>query len=503
MGEVMLLAIPVLLLLLLLLLYLFRFDTRLHRARFARFNELKKLLAGTPRPDGLLLGRLKWLHRFVCVVPLPERRELGNLLLVAPTRSGKGLLGISQLLTWQHSVIVNDIKGELFNQTAGYRAILGDVFVIDPHGYGHRFDPLMGKQTEDALFSSSSRLLFQADEGDGAIFTQRATVMLTQLFLAARRENAPPLPYVRQMIRAGLPAAAERLNSIAPQLATQFLDVTFADANLSDRFLLSAWGTLTARMRPLLTETVIRSFAGSDVAPAQLMQASKPVSIYLRWPERDLLALSPLIRLVWGSLIDELITTYDQAEGEECKPVLLVVDEAGRTAIPTLAEHATTVVGRGISLWLAIQSLSQLEAVYGKVRAQVLRDNMESQLYYRPTDLATAKYLEDRLGSQSAYAHSTTLREGEETSQGFAERPVPLLAAQEVLQLKDDEVIGFHRNLPPFQMKRIDWRQYPQWRTKRSIPAPTLPELPELAEIPMEESKNSFPDPYIDPDIGG
>ena len=115
--------------------------------------------------------------------------------------------------------------------------------------------------------------------------------------------------------------------------------------------------------------------------------------MYLRWPERDLLALSPLVRLLWGALIDELITSFDAKQGIGCQPVLLLIDEAGRTAIPSLADHATTVVGRGITLWLAVQSLSQLETVYGKARAQVLRDNMESQIYYRPTDLATAKYL--------------------------------------------------------------------------------------------------------------
>ena len=59
-------------------------------------------------------------------------------------------------------------------------------------------------------------------------------------------------------------------------------------------------------------------------------------------------------------------------------------------------------------MWLAVQSLSQLEVVYGKARAQVLRDNMESQLYYRPTDVATARYVEERCGRQSAYAHHTT-----------------------------------------------------------------------------------------------
>jgi hypothetical protein len=93
----------------------------------------------------------------------------------------------------------------------------------------------------------------------------------------------------------------------------------------------------------------------------------------MRWPERDLLALSPLVRLLWGTIIDELVAGFDRRGGLHCNPVLLLIDEAGRTAIPTLADHSTTVVGRGISLWIAVQSLSQLDAVYGRVRAQVLR----------------------------------------------------------------------------------------------------------------------------------
>src|SRR5207253_9334860 len=141
----------------------------------------------------------------------------------------------------------------------------------------------------------------------------------------------------------------------------------------------------------------------------------------------------------------------DKAEGKECKPVLLLVDEAGRTAIPTLADHATTVIGRSISLWLANQSLSLLEAVYGKARAQVLRDNMDSQIYYRPTDLATAEYLSRRSGNKSDYAHSQTERGEQETSQGIAEQGIPLLTPQEIMQMKDHTIIGFHRRLPPFR----------------------------------------------------
>jgi type IV secretion system protein VirD4 len=476
----------------------------LHRARFAKRHELKELLSSAPVPNGVLLGvrrDLLFFKRLVVVHPTSRRRELGNLLVVAPTRGGKGLLAISQLLSWKHSVIVNDIKGELFAATAGYRATLGNVYVIDPTGIGHCYDPLAGKQTEDAFSSAATHLLFQADEGEGAVFTQRAIVMLTQLFLAARREGIPPLIYTRFLIRLGLSQAATRLNQLDPRLATQFLENTFSQANLTDRFLLSCWGTLTARMRPLLTETVVRCFLRSDFRPEDVMRSGKPVTVYFRWKEQDLLSLSPLVRLLWGTLINELTTTYDTTQGNGCQPVLLLIDEAGRTAIPMLADQATTVVGRGVYLWVAVQSLSQLEVVYGRPRAKVLRDNMETQIYYRPTDLETAAHIAQCLGRQSAYAHSTTVRDGEETSEGLSEQAVPLLTAQEIRQLKDEDIIGFHRHLPPFRLTRMDWRRHPALQQRRSIPSPELQTLPPIAEdIPIRSQEQKTYD-LIDPDM--
>jgi len=474
------------------------FDKRLHRARFARLDELTGITSRTPDPTSLLIGVNRF-KQFLLVRPTKTRRELGNMLIVAPTRAGKGLLATSQLFTWKHSVIVNDLKGDLFQQTAGYRSTLGKVYVIDPTGVGHRYDPLISKTTEDQFYSASARLLFKPHERD-PIFTQRATTMLTQLFLAARAENAPPLPYARGITRLGLTGAAKRLQELSPELATQFLDVRFEEANFTDRFLVSAWGTLTASVKPLLTETVVRCFNGSDFIPAQLMQTDQPITVYLRWPERDLLALSPLVRLLWGSIIDELITTYDKAEGKGCKPVLLLVDEAGRTAIPSLADHATTVVGRGISLWVAVQSLEQLRAEYGEARAQVLLDNMETQMYYRPSGQKTADFLEHCLGRKSGYARSQTLKEGEEMSQGKSEQGIPLMTAQEIKQMKDEQIIGFHRRLPPFRMKRVDWRQYQALIQLRQLPAPQLPTLPPLANIPLTHHR-SLADGYIDPDM--
>lgn len=484
-------------------------NKQLYFARYARIDELEGLT--TPKLDetGLLLGVGRFKH-ILRVTSTKTRRELGNLLIVAPTRGGKGLLATSQLLTWKHSVVVNDVKGDLFLQTAGYRRTLGKVFVIDPTGVGDRYDPLQGKHTEDELFSAATHLLFKPDEGEGAIFTQRATHMLNQLFLAARKTGTAPLPFVREIIRAGLKDATARLFSISPTLTTQFLDENIDEVNFSDRFLLSAWGTLSARMRPLLTETVVRCFAGSDFSPYELLFGDVPITIYLRWTERDLLALSPLVRLLWSSLIDELTVTFDKAAGKNCHPVLLLLDEAGRTAIPSLADHATTVVGRGISLWIAIQSLSQLEAVYGKARADILRENMETQIYYRPSNQETADYLEHCLGKTSKFAQSKTERAGVETSQGQSEQGVPLMTAWEIKQLKDEEIIGFHRKLPPFKAKRMDWRQSNLLKQRQRIPAPPLSELPLIAKIQyptwerlqnMEKVTNVFIDPNrVEPD---
>ncbi len=471
----------------------------LHRARFAHQSEVWPLLSPSFATDAVLLGTRRFLlsKRLVTVRRTTHRPEIGNLLIIAPTRSGKGLLAVSQLLTWHHSVIVNDIKGELFTATAGFRSLLGPVYVLDPTGIGHAYDPLQGKATEDALYSSAAHLLHQAGEKD-EIFTQRAITMLTCVFAAAKRDGVAALPYARTMLRAGLAGCVERLHTVSPELATVFLDVSLENANLSDRFLLSAWGTLTARMRPLLTETVTRSLARSDFTPEEIITSNRPVTVYLRWKEQDLLALSPLVRLLWGSLIDELVTTYDQRAGKDCNPVLLLIDEAGRTAIPSLADHATTVVGRGISIWLAVQSLSQLEVVYGKTRAQVLRDNMESQLYYRPSDVATARYVEERCGRQSAYAHHSTEQHGGQASEGRSEQAIPLLSAQELLRYQDHEVIGFHRELPPFKLARMDWRQHPLLQKRRSVPAPKLPTLAALADLPMSQGIDRSA--YIDPD---
>jgi type IV secretion system protein VirD4 len=62
----------------------------------------------------------------------------GHVCVIAPTRSGKGVgVVVPTLLTWAHSVVVMDIKGENFQLSAGRRKQLGNVVLkFDPTAEG-------------------------------------------------------------------------------------------------------------------------------------------------------------------------------------------------------------------------------------------------------------------------------------------------------------------------------------------------------------------------------
>jgi type IV secretion system protein VirD4 len=470
-------------------------QTQLYTDRFARIHEVDPLVSPSWQQEaGLLLGVSSFNH-VLSVRQTPQRRELGNILVDALTRGGKGLLAISQLLTWPHAVVVLDIKGELYEATAGYRKTLGPVFCLDPEAVGNQFDPLHGRTTERQLYAAAKYLLYEAGERD-PIFIERGMKMVTQLFLAARVENRLAgyekyrlLPYAGQLMNLPINQVAAHLQAVSPGLATKFLSAVYDPEKDYDekKFLTSCWETATARLYPILSDELLRCFDGSDFTASEIITSPKPITVYLRLPEAELLALAPVVRLVFQTLIHDMQTTYDKRPGRTgkekgCYPVLLLLDEAGRVAIPKLYEYATTVVGRQISLWVAIQSIKQLDAIYGQANAETLLDNMDTQIFYRQRR-ATAKYLEEELGRKSEYSRSQSRRDGGYETQGISEQGVALMTANEIKQMQDFDMLVFHHNLPPFRARRMNWLEHPILRDRQAKKPPILSPLPPLTPI--------------------
>jgi type IV secretion system protein VirD4 len=486
-------------------------DKRLHKARYAKPPELFSLM-GAPRPEpetSLLLGIGPY-NRVLRVTPTNDQKELGNLLVEAPTRRGKGLLATTQLLTWPHSVVVNDIKGELYKRTAAAREKWGPVFCIAPTlGIGHTFNPLHNCRTEEDFREMAIHLLYKTYEKEADPFTKRAVKMLKAIFMAGFREGQPLFPYVAHLLHIGPEAIATRLDllsrhhNLPPQenLATRFLDRPIHEANLADPFFESTWSSLTSDMDGLITPTALKSISGSDftvedilcgkevVDPQTGNMTRKPVTVYLRFPENRLRALAPLISLIWSSLTDNLTNLYDDKEGVGCNPTLFIIDEAGVAPVPALPRLSSTVAGRGISLEVLVQDHNQLYGVYGDHGGKTILNNMETQLYYGQYSLDTAEYVQKRSGTKSEYAHSKTMHGDIETAEGEVEQAVPLVTPQEVNELDLDEIIFYHRNLKPYRGKRIDVRKFPELlRLTTLIPAelPSLPDAPLIPDLPSE-----------------
>ncbi len=486
---------------------------KLYPADFAHPHEIDKLLTSTWHNEaGLLLG-VSPFNQVYSVRATPERWELGNILVDAPTRGGKGLLAIAQLLTWPHSSVILDIKGELYAATAAYLRKRGHkIMVVDPRGVGNQYDPLRGKYTERELYAVAKYLLFTEGERD-PIFIERGIKMLTQLFLAGREENRQAgydkyrlLPYALQLMNVPLNQIAAHLQAISPALATKFLSGTYNPEKDYDekKFLTSSWESADARLYPIRSDELLRCFDGSDFTGEEIITSQQPLTVYLRLPESQLLALVPMIRLLFQSLINTCIDTYDNRPGRTaaekgCYPVLFLIDEAGRAAIPKLYEYAITVVGRQISLWVAIQSIVQLEAIYGWPHAQELLENLDTKIFYRQGH-ATAKYLEEELDKTSKFSRSQSSRDGGYETQGLSEQAVPLVSKTRIKQMEDWEVIVRHHNLPAFWARRMNWREHAILRQRQALRPQPPPPLPPLTPIALRTLNAPAADDLINPD---
>ena len=471
----------------------FATNDSLHTARFAHLHERTNSSlprdAITSRNTAILLARSDY-DRLLCAKPTRTQRELGHTLLVGKHRSGKGLNIETNLLTWPFSTIVNDIKGELWHRTAGFRqqGLEGRALRFDPRGYGCRFDPLAGKTTDSELRSAATTLLYRPNEGQHASFIERATTMLVAIFAAAVLEGERALPFTYKLMNEGLYATASILAILShkhnayPNLAKKFLDTDYDKADFASKFLQDCWSTLTARMSQILTKESVRCFTGSDFSAKDIITSETPVSVYLSWPEEHILTLAPLVQLVWDSLINGMLGYYDapDVQGKGCRRVLCVLDEIFRTGLPKLPEYTTTVSGRNISFLISSQSIAQMEKAYDRPTAEVLLGQMDATIFYRPAaaDIATPEYIERACGYTSGFAHSKTAHDTS-TSKGESEQRMPLMPAHEARHMGPTEVIGLVNGLHPLREKRLDRYEFPELTRRGDIPPPNVSSLPE------------------------
>ena len=139
-------------------------------------------------------------------------------------------------------------------------------------------------------------------------------------------------------------------------------------------------------------------------------------------------------------------------------PTLFALDALPATALAKLDTYIATLGGYGGTLLLYLQTISQLDDVYGKTKAQTILGNCATKLFYRPGDLLTAEHVSKLFGTELRYVRSDSRSSGAgsgagmsvsrshaprgpQTSVSWSEKEAPVFAPTEVDALPAESVL--------------------------------------------------------------
>lgn len=464
-----------------------------------------------------------------------------NILVFAPTRSGKGVgLVIPTLLSWPESCIVHDIKGECWMLSAGFRSQFSHCIYFDPTSEkSARFNPLLeirkganeirdtqnvadilvdpegGKPRRDHWEKTSHSLLV------GAILHVLYAEPDKTLSGVANFLSDPERSFTETldlMIRT--PHLGDRPHPTVAHFARECL-------NKSPNELSGVFSTTMTFLSLYRDPVIARNTAASDFRIRDLMNAAHPVSLYLVIPPSDINRTKPLVRLMLNQA-GRLLTEKLNAPGDPAAykhRLLLMLDEFPQLGRLEFFESALGyLAGYGIKCFLIAQSLNQIEKAYGPNHA--ILDNCHVRVAFATNDEKTAKRISETLSTkteareQRNYAGHRLAPWLAHVMVSSAETPRQLLTPGEIMQLSPTREIVMIGGMAPILAKKLRYYKDPRFKKRVMAPPPLstagCEDAPEesapddweglLAEVPEEriedqgEVEADGPDTDIGPD---
>jgi len=192
---------------------------------------------------------------------------------------------------------------------------------------------------------------------------------------------------------------------------------------------------------PIVQQNTTRS----DFKIRDLMDNDSPVSLYVSVEPRDLIRLTPLLRILMTQIILGLTENMEfDSEGEQVRrnhKLLLLWDEF--TAIGRLEmfeKQLAYMPGYGIKALLIVQDISQLHNTYGRTESILSTCNIKMAL--APSKMDTAELLSRMTGITTVQKEAVTKSGGinspslKHVSISTQEIQRPLMTADEILKLK-------------------------------------------------------------------
>jgi len=451
------------------------------RARFAGMLDLAHKGLLKHRDDGIVLGRMNG--------KLLRLSGQQFVILAAPTRSGKGVgVVIPNLLDYRESAVVLDIKQENFELTSGWRRSIGhEIFLFNPFAEdrrSHRWNPMTYVSADpsfrvsdlqaiaamlypdgddrDRFWSSQARNAFLAftlylfewaDHGDDA-----PTPTLGEVLRLASGDGGELRPYLQTL--AAAPFLGAQARTAFAGLLSQ-ADVTFASIIGTFREPLNAW------LNPVLDAAT----SGDDFRLDDMRRRRMTIYVGI---QPDKLAESRLIvNLFFSQLINVNTRTLPQNDASLKHQCLLLMDEftaIGRVDI--IAKAVAYMAGYNLRLLPIIQSMAQLDAVYGKELSRTLITNHALQIIYAPREQQDANDYSEMLGFTTVRRRARTRSHG--GAGGVSDNEVlerrALMLPQELKAMGPEKEIVLYESLAhPVLCRKIRYYQ-DRYFTKRLLP---------------------------------
>lgn len=426
------------------------------------------------------------------------RKEIGHVGFFGPTRAGKGLNIFANLFNWRGSVVVVDIKGEMFDRTSGYRAdvLKQDVYRLNPSSgeETNRYDPFAEREASEQLFASCQAILNPAGDGSNQVFALRATFALFAALRTAKLQGEAPLSFVKTCLGLGLEGAMKHIDQVGGHdedvrlYSTLFTSMPVKQYDWKkvgdDRFLQNSWLNMTAKLLYLLSRGIIGMTSGSDFKATDLLK--KPTSVYLTFKETDLGYTVHAMSAVLLSMTDAIMRHRDAHPDDPFTPVLFVFDEAGIVHVPDLPRLVSTGAGRGVVFAIYVQDAAQLEAIYGPEGAKTILSSTHTKVFFTPKDETTAEYL-SKLGGKYMVQSVTDTRGHQNLlsdAHGFMARELLTVDGAQAIPL--GRVVIRSNEYPMLAGYRMEPFVLPHAREAMSMPPKTTKPMTRTVENVLE-----------------
>ena len=321
-----------------------------------------------------------------------------HVMAFAPTRSGKGVgLVVPTLLSWTGSVVIHDIKGENWQLTAGWRAKSSHCLLFNPTDVkSAKYNPLLEvrkgadevrdvqniadilvdpegalerrshwEKTSHSLLVGTILHVLYAEE-------EKTLARVATILSDPQRDFAHTL---RRMMGTNHLGTAEH-PQVHPVVASAAREVLNKSENERSGVLSTAMSFLGLYRDP----TVAATTSACDWRIVDLVDAARPISLYLVIPPSDISRTNPLVRLVLNQIGRRLT---ERLEGDPAKrrkhQLLMMLDEFPALGRLDFFETALAfMAGYGIRAYLIAQSLNQISKAYGENNA--ILDNCHDQV---------------------------------------------------------------------------------------------------------------------------